>query len=582
MTRILSVAAALILLGICVGRGASQNAQPKDVKQPAAKPVPEVDTTQDDLKVLREGGLKGDGPDLLEYFRKRTYKQPDPKEIESLIRQLGDEDFATREKAFTALVAMGASVTAGIKLGENDPDLEVRKRISDLKERIDSKTEPILQVAAAHALARQKLPGTADVVLAFLPFATDTMVVDELCKTLGAVALNKDKVESVLLKSLEDAIAVKRGAAGEALIRAGAKDDLPAVKKLLKDADPTVRLRISLAMLPLGDKEILPVMVDLLGELPPSQLWPIEEALLRLAGDKAPAVSLGSDPSARKTCRDAWSKWLTDNAKTVDMAKLVQDNVLLGYTMVVLQNNIIAPGRNATGEIFELDVKNNVRWKFEVPTYPVDAQVISGNRVLVAEYQGGRVTERDLKGEIKWEYACGGNPFAVQRLPNGNTFIAMQSRLVEIDRNKNEVWSYQRPQHDIIRARRLPTGEVALVTNLGNNSNYIRMEPKTQKVNKSFNISPVQMLFGNFDVLPNGHIVVPHYNQHKVVEYDENGKQVGNPIMNQQWSNSVVRLPNHHNLITSYNLRRVVELDQNNNPVMTYQANGTVFVARRR
>ena len=71
--------------------------------------------------------------------------------------------------------------------------------------------------------------------------------------------------------------------------------------------------------------------------------------------------------------------------------------------------------------------------------------MLGATRVLVAEYQGGRVTERDTKGDVKWEYACGGNPFAVQRLPNGNTFIAMQGRLIEVDRNKNEVWSYPAP-----------------------------------------------------------------------------------------------------------------------------------------
>ena len=51
----------------------------------------------------------------------------------------------------------------------------------------------------------------AEVLLAFLPFASDMMVVDEICKTLGAVAVQNGKVEPVIVKSLEDPIAVKRG-----------------------------------------------------------------------------------------------------------------------------------------------------------------------------------------------------------------------------------------------------------------------------------------------------------------------------------------------------------------------------------
>jgi outer membrane protein assembly factor BamB len=301
-----------------------------------------------------------------------------------------------------------------------------------------------------------------------------------------------------------------------------------------------------------------------------------------LAGDKGPSVALGNDPIARKACRDAWSKWYAANEKTIDIAKLSQGNVFLGYTLIVQHNNRIGVGGGGnTGEVFELDKDKNVRWKISMPTgYPVDAQIVGAGRVLVAEYQGAKVSERDLKGDVKWEYPCGGNPFNVQRLANGNTFIAMQGRLVEVDRNKDVVWSYQRPNNDIIRARKLPTGEVAFITNIGNNATYTRMEARTQKVNKTFQVATVSMLFGNMEVLPNGHIIVPHYNQQRVVEYDQDGAQVGTPI-NLQWPNSVARLPNGNNLVTSYQQRQVIEFN-GNQQVWNYQTDGPVFVARRR
>ena len=64
----------------------------------------------------------------------------------------------------------------------------------------------------------------------------------------------------------------------------------------------------------------------------------------------------------------------------------------LGYTLICQQNNRIGAGMQVTGEVFELDTKKNVRWKFNVNTYPVDAHMIGGNRVMVAVYQGNRVT----------------------------------------------------------------------------------------------------------------------------------------------------------------------------------------------
>src|SRR6516162_297898 len=151
MFRYKPALAALMMFGFLVGWGMTQGPagkDKKDAKDPPIKRPAEPDTFKDDLKIVRESGLKGEGPDLLEYFRKKTLKQPDPKEIAALVKQLGDEDFGTREKAFTTLVSMGASALAGIKAGENDPDLEVRERVADLKKRIDTKAEPILQAAA--------------------------------------------------------------------------------------------------------------------------------------------------------------------------------------------------------------------------------------------------------------------------------------------------------------------------------------------------------------------------------------------------------------------------------------------------
>jgi HEAT repeat protein len=573
---------ALVLLGICVGVGA-QDPTGKDPKPPLP-PEPVNDGSKEDLKILREGNLKGEGPDLLQYFRERTYKQPDPKEMTALVKQLGDDDFQVREKAFKRLSDLGAGALVAIKQGETDTDLEVRKRIADLKKAIESKREQSVQAAAARQLARLKLEGTADVLMAFLPFASDAMVIDEVCKALGAVAVREGRVEPVLVKGLEDPLPLKRGAAGEAIARANVKEELANVKKLLKDGDSSVRLRVCMALVTLGDRDTLPVMVELMGELPASQLWPVEEALLRVAGDKAPAVSLGNDANTRKACRDAWAQWLKANEASIDVVKLAQQNSFLNYTLIVMQNNQIAPGRPPMGEVFELDQNHKPRWKFEVNTHPVDAQVINGNRVVVAEYLGNRVTERDTKGEIKWEYHCGGNPFSVQRLPNGNTFIAMQGRLIEVDRDKNEVWSYQRPQHDIIRARRLPTGEVAFITNIGVNAIFQRMDPKTQKINRQFNIPQVQMLFGNFEVLPNGHIVVPHHNQSRVVEYDQNGKVVDGKTITQQSPNSVFRLPNGNTLIASQNARLVKEYNTNLTEIWHFTPNNpaNIFVARKR
>lgn len=550
---------------------------PVDPKAPAVTAGP--DSTKDDEKALREVGLAADGATMLEYFRKRTFLDADAKKIAQLVRELGDEEFDVREKAYTTLAAMGAGATAGLKAAETDRDTEVRRRVADLKQRIEAKAEPAVQAAAARVIARTKPKGAAEVLLAYLPFATEPQVIDEISKTLGAVAIHGGAADPMLVKALTAKAAIQRAVAGEALARAAVKDQLPEVRKLLKDTDAVVRLRVCMALVPLKEKEILPIMVELLAELSPEQLWQVEEVLVRLAGDKTPAVSLGTSAESRKVARDAWKSWLDKNAASIDLAKLQQPEALLGYTLLVQQsfNRIGVGGRRAGGEVIELDANKKPRWRFDIPTYPVAAQVVGRDRVLIAEYQAGRVTERDLKGNVVWEKAAGGNPIGVQRLANGHTFIVMQNRLVELDRGGKEHFNLQRPQHDIMRAIKLRNGEVVFVTN---NGVLTRMEGKTQRVLKTFNVGQPQILFGGIDVMPNGHILVPIFQANRVVEYDAEGKQV--KTFNVQWPNSAQRLPNGNTLIASQNSRRVVEFDRTGREVWSHQCDGAVFNARRR
>jgi hypothetical protein len=430
----------VLLLVLVPGLSYSQKEDVKKEEPKNPMPAPKADlppdTSADDQKILRDLGLGIDGPALLDYFKKRTYPEANPKEMALLVEQLGDEDFEIREKAHDRLLALGAGALVGIKEAKKSKDPEVSRRADELRHRIEAKAEPAIQAATARLIARAKPAGAAEVLLGYLPFAADQQVTDEICKALGAVALRAGQLEASVVQSLDDKIPVKRAAAAEALVRARVTDRLPAVRKLLKDADPSVRLRVALAMVPLKEKEILPALVDVLAYLTPDQLWPVEEILVRLAGDKAPSVSLGSTEATRKVCRDAWQAWLDKEGNTASLAKLEEAQAMLGYTLIVQQNvNRIVGGmrRPAVGEVVELDGARppKPRWKFDVPTYPVDAQIVKvegADRVLIAEYQGGRVSERDFKGEVKWEKNVGGNPIGVQRLANGNTFATAARR----------------------------------------------------------------------------------------------------------------------------------------------------------
>src|SRR5262249_1479897 len=145
-------------------------------------------------------------------------------------------------------------------------------------------------------------------------------------------------------------------AAGEAVIRAGIAAERPTVLALLKDPEPTVRLRVALALAPLKEKQAIPVLIDLFGQLKPEQLWSAEELLFRLAGEQAPAAPLGDNAASRKKCRDAWAAWWKENEAKVDLAKLTQAPTLLGHTVVVLLDKSV---------VMELDRDNKPLWTIE-------------------------------------------------------------------------------------------------------------------------------------------------------------------------------------------------------------------------
>ncbi len=581
----------LALAGLALGQGpaAAQNAKVQrriqvQVKARAAaialvpvQPVVQAEPALTDEQILQKAKLAADGPALLDYFRKRTLAETNREQMQALIRQLGDDEFQVREHASAALVKLGARAIPFLREAEKNTDVEILRRAERCRLLIEGEAGAAVSAAAARILARIKPAGATEVLLAYLPFVEDESVAEEIRTTLSVVGVRDSKPDPVLVKALEDRLPVKRGAAAEALCRAEVRPPvLTAVHKLLKDKDPTVRLQAALGLVPHNSKPAVETLIALLGEMDPDRSWQAQEVLYRLAGDKAPNVNLGGDQASRTACSQAWAEWWQKNKDAVDLAKAGRTPRLLGYTLLVQRDFVWKGGRFQTGTVKELDANKKERWKIENLNYPVDAQLLPNNRVLITEYQGRQVTERDLKGNIKWtKNNLNGMPLSAQRLANGNTFIAMQNQLLEVDKDGKEVFTMPRG-HDIMKARKLRNGQIAVITNQGR---YALIDPKTKREVKGFSCGWVQM-WGSMDVLPNGHVLVPQFNNSKVAEYDGDGKIVWQADV--QWPTSVKRLPNGQTLVASLNTNQVLVLDRKGKVVWQHVGDGQVFEASRR
>jgi HEAT repeat protein len=508
-----------------------------------------------------------DGDSLLAALRKRTLTREDGDVIRSLIVKLSSDDFSLREAASRELFALGRRSLPPLREAANDKDAEVARRAKLLIERIEEEPAHRLPSAAIRLLAVRKPAGAVEALLAYLPYAEGENLSIEVQHSLEELAVRDGKPHVALVRALDDPQPTLRSAAAEALIRGGGEAGRAAVRRMLKDDAATVRLRVALALARARQREGVPVLIDLLTVLPGEEVGTVEAALYQLAGDTAPEVSLGSEPAAKKKCRDAWAAWWKVNAQRVDLGRLTA-RPWYGYTLICDFGG---------GRVYELDRAGKERWAVTGVQNPVDAWIVAGNHVLIAENNGSRVSERDLQGKIVWSKdGLPGQPVNVQRLPNGNTFIATFTQIMEVDRAGKEIYTINNVPGNITAAYRLRDGRIACLAGIGQ---CILMDT-TGKHLKQFASHRQAGWTSGIDVLSNGHILITQPDRNKVAEYNTDGKlilEVDAPM-----ATTATGLPNGHFLIASHQAQRAFEVDRAGKVVWEHKVAGNPFRARRR
>jgi HEAT repeat protein len=533
-----------------------------------------------DKACLKTAGVSADSTDLVDFFKKRTLTDKDRGHIAELIQQLGSDDFDERETASESLTNIGAVARPQLRDAARSTDAEVRLRARRCLAAI-GKTAGTADVlsAAARVLAATKTAGVADVLLNYLPNIEEPEAVDEVGLALATAGLREGKVEAALVKGLTDKMPIKRAAAGAALARVGGAAHRPAVRKLLKDEKIEVRRRVALALVDAKDKEAVPALIALLADSAVEDRDAVEEKLGLVAGDKAPAYPTLNSEEARKKYLLAWESWWKANGEKLDMAKIDLGKSMLGYTVIAQLGFRGGKGKIArqNGKVFELDRAGKVRWTIENLNYPVCAEVVRGNRVLICEYTMNQISERDFKGEIIWKKSLTSSALGVQRLRTGGTFVYSRNQLIELDKAGKEVVTINRPGWDIVAAYRDKEGHIGMAAS---NGMFIKMD-RTGKEIKSFRIGFVNSGLGaSIQMLPRGRVLAPNYNQNKVVEYDESGKVVWEASVSTP--GSVRRLPNGHTVVTSRLGREVIILDRAGKTVWSKKCDGNVLYANRR
>lgn len=283
----------------------------------------EPDVAKEDEATLKAAGLKTDDAALLDFFRKRTPDAEARKKIATLVEQLDSRDFAVRQEASRKLIDVGPPALTALRAATKGSSLELTRRAEQCIDEIERATALGIPGTAARLLAARKADGACAVLLAYLPFAEDERTEDDVFDALVVLGVRDGRPEPVLVTALKDEEPRRRAAAALAVGRSTDEEQRAAVRRLLKDADMKVRLQAARGLVAGRDKEAVPVLIALLAEAPLPVALQAEDLLSRIAGEKAPAISLGG--TEREKCRVAWALWWGAEGAAADLAKIELD-----------------------------------------------------------------------------------------------------------------------------------------------------------------------------------------------------------------------------------------------------------------
>ena len=524
---------------------------------PPADPMPYTDAA-----ILKGAGIADDGPALLDFFRKRTLTPGDRDTVAGLIRQLGSETFDDREKASKRLPPYGTAILPALREAAKDEDPERSRRAREAAERIEAAAVSGLPGAVARSLARKKVAGATAVLLAYLPFADDLGVEDEIVGVLLTLNAPKELADPSLAAALDDAHPAIRGAAAQVLGRRGNDG----ARKLLADREPRVRYRAAVGLIAARDRGAVPPLINLLGEEVGPLAWQVEEILFRIAGEKSPAVSVGAGGAeARVKARDAWRAWWKENGAEADLGLVEAGERLIGLTLGIEYN---------TGRVWECGPDGTPRWEIKGLQGPMEAQVLPGNRVLIAESNNKTISERDFQGKVLWKKVLPNEPSGVQRLPNGNTFVSTYTSVMEFDRDGKTVYEVSLPGGGSNAIRKARNGNVICAYD----GEIVELDTKGTKV-RSVPLPKQSMWVGIRD-LPGDRFLVCNSTTGQVIEVDAAGKVLWGDGVRVAGACGLAKLPNGHVLVGAPN--RIVELDRAGKEVWETRCPGYVRRVHRR
>lgn len=430
------------------------------------------------LTTLKNWKVEPTAKGINDYLRKMRPGSDEQKRSTQLVRDLGNGDFETRQRAtrellLTPLLPVGL-LTEATKTG----DAEVRRRARFVLDRRGTETSSLLY-AVFLAVETGRIAGTTDDVLKTIPLCDRHYLRHAARKAVAASAGPEDVPR--LKTALTDKHAHVQAAAVFAIERVLKKNAVNGLLPILENSGtPDVTaLAVAQVFANWGDRRCLGVLLRLLSS---------EEIRVRTDAVATLRVLTGQhfgfaayDEDKKRTAKtDLWKQWLTANRATAPLKSplpsLAWGNSSLGGNLLLAfgyQNKVVEydpsgkevwnfPCKGAWSaeklpnghvliagyyekKVLEVDRKKNVVWSYDIDRC-LNARKLQNGNYLIAVASGRKVLEVTRDKKIVWQYTTKGNCRDVHRLQNGNTLIAAGNIVQEITPDEKQVWAYQASQ----------------------------------------------------------------------------------------------------------------------------------------
>lgn len=375
-----------------------------------------------DLAWLRRAKVPTDDAGLAKFLAGLRGPEPDPAEVDRLVKQLRTGPNAEQDAAAAKLTEIGAIAVPVLRRHRLDPDPAAAARVRACLAKVEEAADKPLARPAMRRLVRRQASGAAAALVGYVPFAFDPEAELDAWYGLDELAAKDPKVLAVLAGALADKQPARRALTACILGRRGDAAQRKAAAGLLQDPDPTVRLRAAQGLLAGKDPAGVPTLIELLAhaDADVEVRWQAEELLRWLAVDTAPEAVVGAgDPKAAEACRAAWRQWWKDQGQKADVAAAERQPrrplLLLAYD-------------RKGGRAWVVGCDGVTRHEWTGLDRLADAQYVPGGGVLTLHEQQGaekpNLAERTPRGQTLWQHSEMANPQYVQRLSNGQLFVA--------------------------------------------------------------------------------------------------------------------------------------------------------------